>query len=140
MRDSERRVQRLSNVEVVWQSPRSHHAFAVIACEALQLRSPILEPDLHLSGAEAWDLPRKSLTMSCIGMRLTGKLAHQKAGLIMCETEPLHLALLSPDLGSCHRWLFLFLWWLFSRTVLVVFKYYVVVLAFVLLSIIVFMG
>ena len=47
---------------------------------------PVLEPNLNLSRAQAWNLSCQSLSMSGVGMGLSSKLAHQEAGLIVRES------------------------------------------------------
>ena len=46
---------------------------------------PVLEPDLHLAGAQPWDLPGKSLSMCCIRMSLSSKFTHEKSSLAVCK-------------------------------------------------------
>jgi hypothetical protein len=46
---------------------------------------PVLEPDLHLSGAETRDLACKAFPMGSIWMSLPCEFAHQEASLIVSE-------------------------------------------------------
>lgn len=84
--------------------------------------SPVLEPDLHLPGAEAGNFPCQPFAMGSIGVRLSGELAHQESGLIVrepgttlallpmasrwaagSEPEALHLPLVRTEFCSSHR-------------------------------------
>jgi hypothetical protein len=110
-------VQGLSHVEVIWERPGSHHALTIVASEALEFSSPVLEPDLYLSGAESWNLSGESLPMGGVGMGLSCKLAHEEPRLIVGKPESLHLSLLGTDLSGGHRWLVLVLLWRFFHHV-----------------------
>jgi len=50
------RMQSLDIVEVIWDGPHLDHPVAVVCCEALDLRPPILKPNLNLSGTQPGNL------------------------------------------------------------------------------------
>ena len=59
---------------------------------------PVLEPDLHLPGAESWDFPRESLPVRSIRVWLLRKLAHQESCLLVGEPR-------NRQLRACHCYL-----------------------------------
>lgn len=110
---------RQSSVVSIWLSCRrsQYEHSSTRVCTLI----PILEPDLNLSRAEPRDLPRQTLSMGSIGMRVSGELAHQESRLIMRQPssrllvsvartvrspnelpESLHLPLMRPEFSSRH--------------------------------------
>jgi len=94
-----RGMERLDVVKVIRNGSHLDHPIAVIGCQALDLGSPVLEPNLDLSRAQSRNLSRKPLTVRCVWVRLLRKLAHQKPSLLVGKSEALHL----PSLGGPFR-------------------------------------
>lgn len=69
-----------------FRAPVADCQITLASLSGLSQHLPILEPDLNLTRSQTRYFFRKSLALGGIGMRLSGELAHQKAGLIMIET------------------------------------------------------
>jgi hypothetical protein len=64
--------------------------------------SPVLEPDLDLTGAETGNLSGQSFSVSCVWVCLTGEFTHEESSLVVGKPEPLHLSLRCTDLRGRH--------------------------------------
>jgi hypothetical protein len=92
-------VQSAQVVKILGNSPHFDHALTVVRCQAFDFRTSVLKPHLHLTWAEPWNFAGQPFAVSCIGMWLLCKLAHQKPGLLVRQSEALHLASLCGSLS-----------------------------------------
>ena len=112
---SVRRVECLCTVEALGDRSHLDHSVPVLSTESLYFRTPgwcerlvcprqymkmpslpVLEPNLHLTGAKAWYLPGKPVSMRSIWVRLFDKLIHQEPRLLMCKPAIVSFAIVKP--------------------------------------------